>query len=140
MMKRLDNWPALLNTFFEKHKSNPGKWGEADCCMFACDAILAITGTDIAADVRGKYDTEDSAKEMLKERGGLNKLATTRMASYSCEIINRNFAQRGDLVLIDTPNGDALGIINLRGTVTGQGEFMLVDYLIDTVKKAWRIK
>ncbi len=137
-MKRIDNWPAILDKFLCERLSVTFEWGKSDCCMFACDALVAITSVDIARDYRGKYKTAIAADKILKE--GLNNIVTGTMHDLGSEEINKNFGQRGDLVLINTPNGDALAIINLRGTVTGQGELGLIDYPLDSVIKAWRIK
>jgi hypothetical protein len=139
MMFKFDNYIAILNTFLEQRKTVPFKWGESDCCMFACDGLLALTGIDVAKDYRGKYDTASGSKKSLGE-AGLNKIITDLMNDLDVKEINKNFAKRGDLVLIDTPRGDALALIDMRGNVTGQGEFKLVTYKLDCVIKAWGIK
>ena len=107
--------------------------------MFACDGLIDITGTDVAKDYRSKYDTAAGSKKVLGEEG-LNKIITDIMQNLNVEEIDKNFAERGDLVLIDTPRGDALALINMRGRVTGQGEFEAVDYPLESVIKAWGVK
>ncbi|OYR15547.1 hypothetical protein CEV32_4823 [Brucella rhizosphaerae] len=37
--------------------------------MTTCDAIEAITGTDPAADIRGKYKSKAGAYRLIKQRG-----------------------------------------------------------------------
>lgn len=138
-MYKFDNYISILNTFFEKRKSISFAWGKSDCCMFACDGVLALTGIDVAKDFRDKYDTATGAKKVLG-KDGLNKIITGLMKNLNVEEINKNFVRRGDLVLIDTPRGDALALIDMRGEVTGQGEFKLVTYKLDCVIKAWGIK
>jgi len=45
-------------------------WGTNDCALFAANAILAITGTDIASDFRGKYSDEAGAFALIKSVTG----------------------------------------------------------------------
>src|SRR5687768_18469658 len=110
---RLENWPRLLIEFLADEK--PFEWGSRDCSLFAADAVLCITGADPAKSLRGKYKTEKGAARILKRRGGLEKVAANLAADNRMEEIPPLLAQRGDVVLIDSPLGDALGIIDMRG-------------------------
>src|SRR5258708_4686376 len=64
-MKRLEDWVVRLEAFIKERTAQPFKWGSQDCCLFAADAIEAITGVDLAADFRGKYSGAETAKAVL---------------------------------------------------------------------------
>ena len=51
-LKRVSNWPAALDQFLADHRDLPFTWGTNDCCLFTCDAIVALTGIDLAAELR----------------------------------------------------------------------------------------
>lgn len=53
----------------------PFAWGGNDCCLFAADDVLALTGVDHAAGWRGTYSDARSAARVLAELGGLQALA-----------------------------------------------------------------
>ena len=53
-------------------------WGTNDCCLFVCDVILAMTGTDLGEDYRGEYSTAEEAAALISEAtggGGVEELA-----------------------------------------------------------------
>lgn len=107
-MKRLENWPTLLADYFSSRYDAPFVWGVNDCCLFAADGVLAITGTDIAAAYRGKYDSAIGALKILADYDGSViaiidkhvKLPRTTLA----------LARRGDLVAFEQEGEMALGI------------------------------
>ncbi len=136
-MRRFDNWASRLDEFLKN--DGPLEWGKSDCCMFACNAAICISGVDPAKDFRGRYSTELGAKRILKRRGGLLAHVEKEAAKYGIKRVPPLKAQRGDIVLIDTQLGDALGIINLRGSVSAQGFERIVQKPITSVKAAWRI-
>ncbi len=46
--RRRPDWPARLRTIIEAARERPFSWGQHDCCLFASDAIEAMTGVDPA--------------------------------------------------------------------------------------------
>lgn len=142
-MKRLEHWPQLLAQHLELVAGKPGAWGERDCAIAFCDAVLAMTGEDLAAEFRGKYSTELGAGRMLKKLGVANmeELADQVFAAHDVrELPKVLFAQRGDAVIIDTEKGPAMGIVGLDGmhavTVSLEGS---VKVPIVHCRRAWRI-
>jgi hypothetical protein len=111
-MKRKEDWPEILAAYLHERRTMPFVWGSNDCCLFSADAILAMTGIDTMADYRGKYNSALSAVRLFKAGGGIEACAAASCkASSFDERANINFAQRGDLVLWDTPtHGPAFGI------------------------------
>jgi hypothetical protein len=66
-MTRFDDWPERLEKFLAQSKDKASlEWGSFDCCLFSCDAVLAITGVDLAADFRGEYSSEMGAAKLLR--------------------------------------------------------------------------
>jgi hypothetical protein len=53
-MKRYEDWPQRLVAAIEAARGRPFSWGAMDCCLFAADVVLAMTGVDYAAGFRGR--------------------------------------------------------------------------------------
>lgn len=68
-MARLPDWDARLGELIASRRGSPHDWGHNDCVMWAADAVLAVTGRDIAAHVRGTYRGEAGAARMLVLEG-----------------------------------------------------------------------
>ena len=102
---RLANWPQILAQEIEAARTRPFAWGSADCALFVADVVLAMTGHDYAADLRG-YTGRAGAMERIADAGSLEQL----VAGLLGEPWPVNSIGRGDVVLIDTPKGEALGI------------------------------
>lgn len=100
---RVGDWEARLNALLAQRRDVLFTWGATDCCMFAADAVLAMTGVDAAAEFRGRYTTAGGAARALK-RHGAGELAATIDAKF--ESVAPAFVRRGDLVAVDH---DALG-------------------------------
>lgn len=135
--RRVDNWPAKLAEFFATEGLAPFVWGERDCCLFACNGIRAITGLDPAAEMfRGKYRGATGAARLLKKHGGVEAVAVARCAELGFVEWARVYqARRGDVVLLDTPEGPALGVcdgVNVR--FAGGARKLLGE-----CRRAWRI-
>jgi len=47
------------------------RWGSRDCATLAADHVLAITGRDPMADLRGLYASPRAAARVLERFGGL---------------------------------------------------------------------
>lgn len=87
------DYPAFYAKI-DEYKKRPFVWGEADCCLFVADALIALTGTDYAAPFRGKYTTATGAMKALAPYGGLS--------GYLDSVFQRvpvNMAQRGDIIM-----------------------------------------
>ena len=88
----------LINLACEKALAQSFIWGEHDCCTFVCDALLAATGSDPMAHLRGTYKNEIEAKSAL---GGLR---------FVGGVID--LAHRGGFLEVEFPYADAdFGIV-----------------------------
>lgn len=70
-MTRLPDWPARLSELVVRAHTQPFRWGIQDCCLWAADAVQALTGHDPAADLRGRYADAKGALCALQAQGGL---------------------------------------------------------------------
>lgn len=102
---RFPDWPARLQALITERLHMPFTWGRQDCCLFVCDAVLALTGHDPAAGLRG-YKTERGAARVLKQHGGVHQLAQTRLGVA----IPLSLAQVGDVGLVQQGGRDSLAL------------------------------
>jgi hypothetical protein len=157
-LHRLPAWPELLGKFICERVTQPFAWGTNDCATFACDAVLTMTGIDLAKPLRGGYTTALGAARQMREflRGLETKLETSSEVSLEssrlelvAEKIAREWlidevpilkAQRGDIALLDTELGAALGVVSLNGwEILAPGTEGLMRLPLRSASRAWRI-
>src|ERR1700687_318805 len=141
-MNRFDFWPKLLDDFIASRRDTPFAWGAHDCCLFACDAVLAMTGEDLAEEFRGKYDSALGAQRVLKEFGceTVGELASRIAQKRSLRELPHLYAQRGDVVLVVQESQSLLAIVTHDGTeVWCPGKDKLELYPLERCDRAWRI-
>lgn len=109
-MNRLPDWEQRLAEYAASIRDLPFAWGSHDCILFAASAIEAMTGTDIAAAYRGRYDSKISAAAILKEVGEGTLLKTL---NATLEKRKPSRARRGDLVWSEGSVGVCMGPIAL---------------------------
>lgn len=111
---RYRDWPERLHAFIESRRGKPFVWGENDCALFAADAVIAMTGVDMAADLRG-YKTERGALNRIKKAGG--------MPGFAAGLTQKKpaFAGRGDIVLVALESRDTFGVVAGNGSYCGPG-------------------
>lgn len=140
---RKTNWHHLLDTHIRASAQRDFAWGVHDCAMFACDAILAMTGDDPAMRFRGTYDSEEGAREALEGfvGGGLLGAAQVICTQMGYAEINPRFAQRGDVVLSHGGQGDSLGVVGLNGReALIAAKYGLLAIPLKTLGHAWRVE
>jgi hypothetical protein len=129
---RLPDWPERLHDLIENRREAVFCWGQRDCCMFAADVMLAMTGVDFAAALRGRYSTAKGAARLLKRHGGVEGVANRHLRQ-----IPKLSAGRGDIVSIDTPDGPALAVC-LGRQIAAQGQQGLLFMDMNAALSAWR--
>jgi hypothetical protein len=132
---RLADWDRRLARVTEKHIESPGVWGDADCLLTLADAVEAVTGTDPAADIRGRYTTERGASRILKRRGFAN---VEEVLASLFPPVGRLLAQRGDAGVIARHGVLAAGYVTEYGLAvkTGRG----LDFHPQTeIKSAFKV-
>lgn len=130
---RRENWPASLANYVEERSKMPFAWGKNDCCSFACSWIHILVGFDPSAEFI--YNDAKSALNILKREGGVEEIAIAICEQWGWPECAPVRAQRGDVVLIDTDNGPALGIcVGSRCVFPGN-----LFRLTGECRRAWRI-
>jgi len=130
--------------FLDARKDAPFVWGQHDCALFAADGIEAMTGVDIAAAFRGKYDSEASALAAIAAICGGKTVADAaawcaaqhEMPEWRAPL----YAQRGDLVVLEESGRLIAGLVHLSGRhVVCAGETGLLRLPITAIVRAWHV-
>ncbi len=138
MSRRVENWPTALADLIAAAENKPFVWGEHDCSTFAASVEAALTGANEASgygNAPGNYRTALGAARKLRRLGfkSIEELVAARL-----EEIPTRFAQRGDVVALDTDHGPALGVV-LGEVAVSPGEHGLTRYAITEAHRAWRV-
>lgn len=107
-MQRRNDWKPLLRAYLAAQAEAPFAYGSADCGAFAGGAVEAMTGENPHAKVAGKYKTMAGALRALKRLGHDDHVAYA--ASLLTEI-EPLYAAFGDIAVVDSPEGPALGVV-----------------------------
>lgn len=136
MLSRLPCWQCQFSKFLFLNSHRPFAYGSFDCCLFVCDAIKAMTGTDVAANFRGAYSSAREARRL----GSVRKITEQVTAEFCMDEVPPLRAQRGDVVLIKRARDYSLGIVDLSGShlavavKTGVARIPLSE-----ATRAWRV-
>lgn len=131
---RLRDWPERLAALFAARAEQPFEWGVHDCCMFAADAVLAVTGHDPAADLRGSYVNELGAARKLARYGGVAGAAI----AHGGRVVPVALAQPGDVGLsLQDAAQPALAVWG-GGAWHAAGQVGVVVVPTECIVRAWR--
>lgn len=130
---RLHDWQLHFSRFAKERAAMPFEWGRNDCSLFACDAMLAMTGADHAASFRG-YTTAREALRLIQRHGGLHAIATQALG----EAVSPLYAAVGDLVLIENAGRELLAICNGTNAIA-PGETCMVALDMSSALAAWKV-
>lgn len=106
-LTRRPDWQPRLHAWLRGQGSQPIQPGIWDCCMFGAGAIEAMTGTDLAADWRGRYSTFAGGRRLLRRAGYADHIAL--IAAHLTED-HVSTAMPGDIAIVPTEDGDAVGV------------------------------
>lgn len=121
-MIRLANWEARLSATIAEWRERPFRW-DRDCARWMAAFVIAQTGEDPLADLRGKYRTKRQALKLLAEQP---------MAERLDEVFPRvpaALARRGDIALTQDSclgcviGGDALFFFENGMTLVPRAEW-----------------
>lgn len=144
-LQRREDWPERLAALIDERMREPFKWGANDCALFAADAVLAITGTDLAADWRSQY--ADEAGAVLAAQSLLSTVVTAgEIVAALRDMAHRSLgpavpplmARRGDIVLVEHGNGHSLAVC-LGAVATAPGRRGLLQLERAAWRYAWRV-
>jgi len=134
VLTRLPDWSPRLFAFIESRRILPHAYGSNDCCLFCADAILEMTGEDLAAGIRGTYSDQAGAEAILEAHGGLEAFVISILGEPKGPLC----ARQGDVALIHTRHGDAVGICEGNHVaVPGDVEQILIP--LSQALKSWQV-
>lgn len=134
MSTRHPDWQVRLEACLAELWTRPFAWGAQDCVLCAADCVLACTGEDPAAEVRGSYSDAAGAAAVLRARGGLEAIAAGALGAEVPPIA----ARLGDIGVIASGGRPCLGVCaGLHWLAPGPDG--LTPFPIDCVTRAWRV-
>jgi hypothetical protein len=140
---RFPDWQTRLHRFLLASANVQFEYGVIDCCLFACDAVLAMTGTDPALEFRGKYSSRAEAVKIMRRHTGkktLRAFVTRTFTAQQIESVPVLFAQRGDLILLKRSADYSLGILALNGQeIVGLAKQGITHFPLAQACLAWRV-
>lgn len=134
---RRPDWPARLTRFLEERRERAFAWGTHDCCLAACDWVREAAGWDPAAAFRNTYDDRDGALRVLRALGA-GTLPETARTIGGTPLPSARFAQRGDVALIRSAAGPALGIV-IDDRIAAAAPIGWSFVPLDNAYLAWRV-
>jgi hypothetical protein len=115
---RKENWDVEFNKYINTLNTKEYKYGSYDCCIFAADAVKAITGIDYMEEFRGKYNSVEEGNEALKTIGK-GSLYRTLRAKFG-KPVRGCYGRKGDVAFYDDCCGIVLGRSALFIGINGQ--------------------
>jgi hypothetical protein len=144
MLTRFSDWQSRFDFFLKQHALRSFHYGTWDCCLFVCGAIHAMTGVDLAAPYRGRYESQVQAYEQILAQTGRKTLSgaveqiTSQFSMRKLETVA--LAGRGDVILIKRGRDYSLGVVSLNGRqVIVVSSFGLVSIPLARGLRAWRV-
>lgn len=133
MSQRLRDWQSRLSDCLAERYARPFAWGSKDCALWGADCVLAVTGSDPAADLRGTYADAAGAGRLIARLGGLRAIADERLGERIAPVL----AQPGDIGLVLSGGRECFAVcfgeLWLAPSVA-----TLENLVIDDVVAAWR--
>lgn len=129
---RLPDWQARFGAFMESRRLAPFAWGSNDCCSFAGDCLLAITGVDPGVGHRD-YDDAIGGARALESFGGVGGVGDALFGAPVPPLL----ARVGDIGMVTLDGRDSLAVCNGE-TWVGVGLEGLVPMPLEAASRAWR--
>lgn len=133
-LQRLPDWQARFAALCEARRTAPFAWGTHDCCLWAADAVQALTGRDFAASYRGRYDDAKGAADLLVHDGGVGAIASAALGAP----VPVALAAVGDVVLVQQGGRKALAVCN-SSVALAVGPHGLVPVGMESALAAWKV-
>ena len=134
---RLEGWEDRLVAVMEAWRDRPFDWSDANCGHPVADAYIAMHGElpDGVAELVAAVSSKMALARALKAKG-VDSLGDL-IALYAQEIAP-SMAQRGDIAVIDTPDGDGLAIM-MNGQAHGRDAEGVMRVEPAMIKRAFAI-
>jgi len=114
MIKRYEDWPTQLEKAIISRYDTKFQYGNHDCCMGVAFIIEAMTGVNVGATLK-KYKNKKGAMLVLARFGGVRGAAEHFAKVIDAPSVPVKLAKRGDVVLVETDQGEALGFVSMNG-------------------------
>lgn len=136
-IRRLRDWPTRLAALVEERRYQPFRWGPNDCAAWAADDVLAVTGQDLLAELRGGRSTALGARRREKAIGGM----PAAIERAGLQQVLPTLAQRADLVLLRAQPGQKRGALAvcMGEQACAPGRDGLVWVPMREALRAWRV-
>lgn len=134
-LQRKENWPELLLKAIEESRSKPFEWGTHDCCTFAAYCVLTMTCVDLMEPFRGRYSSALGALKVVTEAG---HATLTDAWSAALPAIAPLMAQRGDVVMFESTEGMAVGVVTGQQAIAA-GPDGVTSIPMALWLRAWRV-
>lgn len=131
---RKDGWESRLAELIESKRNIPFCWQTNNCLGFVAEAEIAVQGFTEFPEALRPMTNKFSAMRIIKK----NADSLDDWIDQKYQRISILSAQRGDICMIETPEGAAVGVcIGHNATFVGQDglEFVPMSLTI----KAWRV-
>jgi hypothetical protein len=109
---RLPDWKSRLIDYLNDVDGKPYALGTHDCALFAAGAVATMTGDDMAAPFRGRYRTLKGGLSRIRKAGFDDHIA---LAQSRFAQVHPAYVAPGDLAVVDTGDGPALGVVQGEG-------------------------
>lgn len=147
---RIEGWEGALLRAIEARRQARFAWGRFDCCLFAADVLLAITGVDAFARFRGRYRSSGGARRVMKQAGygDLLEAASDVLGDLGFGEVAPLSARRGDIVAIALSEGNAgadggfshaLGVAMAGDCLAPMHRIGLARRPLTHVERAWAV-
>lgn len=137
---RFEDWPQRLHAAIDAARTRTFDYGDFDCWLFPADCVLAMTGIDYAAELRG-YKSKKDAYEIIARYGSMEAMIS---ALVGREPIHPAHAKRGDVMIAEVDL--APGEVGLSGAICDGTKLWtpaiprgLRSFPISAAKIAWSI-
>ncbi|MGE4339266.1 MAG: hypothetical protein AB7E55_25315 [Pigmentiphaga sp.] len=131
---RVADWPERMIDVIRGHELMSFSLGRSDCWCLAMDVVRAVTGSDPYAKAR-RYSTAVGSRRVLRTEG-FTSIEQALAAAF--EAVPPALAQRGDLGVIETPEGQAACVC--EGVLwVGKGPAGVTRFSRDRVIAAFKV-
>lgn len=108
-MARPENWPLLLDGYLKQARRTAFVWGSHDCLTYACGWHQVLTGRDVFAAWRGRYDSETAARRLIVDAEAQDMIDVGRILFGKPLANGVRLAKRGDIALVRKSFGIVCG-------------------------------
>ena len=140
---RTGAWQSELSAYLVACAHRPFRYGLLDCGLFVADAVRTMTGVDVAAELRGRYENRAQAFAAVRALCGAASIAAAAdyfAAEFGILEIPVTRAQRGDAVQLRTGRHASLGIVAMHGTeILTPYAAGILRLPLSHATRAWRI-